>query len=89
VGHPSPNARYLNDALDDKPITLETAASTATQAFDLASTSSPFIKLKTFDLQIRCDQPTFGIMAQECSILDHACISGMVPNSTGADLRGW
>jgi hypothetical protein len=72
-----------------KYLALATTDSTAPWAFDLASTSSPFIKLKPFNLHIRCDHPIFGIMDRNCSLLVRAYISDMITISTGAGLGGW
>jgi hypothetical protein len=89
VDHPSPNARHLRDALESKPLTTEPADSAAPRVFDIVSTSSHFVKLKTFDLHIRCNHPLFGIMALDCSLLSLAYVNDMVPSTTGAGLRGW
>jgi hypothetical protein len=89
MDRPSPNSRQLRDALDGKDLPVDHQESTAPAALDLVSYVSPFVKLKMVDVQIRCEHPTFGIEATDCSDLTRAYISNMVPNSTGAGIRGW
>jgi hypothetical protein len=89
MDHPFPNACQLRDALDGNEIPPETQESSAPAAFYLASSASPFIKLKTFELQVRCDHPTFGIISADCADLTRACVTNMVIKSTGDGLCGW
>jgi hypothetical protein len=49
---PSPNSWHLRDALDGKELPVDTQETSAPAAFDLASTASPFVKLKELELQI-------------------------------------
>jgi hypothetical protein len=86
---PSPNSRHLRDTLDDKELPVDTQETSDPAAFDLASTASPFVKLKELELQIRCEHLTFGIETVDCADLTRAYISNMTPHSTGAALRGW
>jgi hypothetical protein len=89
MDRPSPNSRQLRDAVDGKDLPVDHQESTAPAALELVSYVSPFVKLKMLDLQIRCDHPTFGIEATDCADLTRAYISNVVPNSTGAGIRGW
>jgi hypothetical protein len=63
----SPNSRHMRDALAGKDLPADTQESSAPAAFDLSSSSCPFIKLKIMVLQIRCDHETFGIEVADCA----------------------
>jgi hypothetical protein len=89
MDRPSPNSLHLRDALDGKDMPIDDQEYIAPAAFDLASSSCPFIKLKVLEIQIRCDHEIFGIESADCADLTHAYISNMVPNSTGSGLGGW
>jgi hypothetical protein len=89
MDRPSPNSRHFREALDDKDMPIDDQESIAPAAFDLASSSFPFIKLKVLEIQIRCDHETFGTEFADCADLTRAYISNMVTNSTGSGLRGW
>jgi hypothetical protein len=69
---PFPNSLHLRDALDGKELPVDTQETSAPADFDLASTASPFVKLKEIELQIRCEHATFGIEAVDCADLTHA-----------------
>jgi hypothetical protein len=77
-----------HQALDGKDLPVDEQESSAAAAFDLTSSSCPFIDLKVLELQIRCDHATFGIESVDCADLTRTYISNMLPNSTGAGLRG-
>jgi hypothetical protein len=85
----SPNSRHLRNALDGKDLPVDEHESSAPAAFDLTSSSCPLIKIKVLELQIRSDHATFGIESADCADSKCAYIANMLPNSTGAGVRGW
>jgi hypothetical protein len=89
MDRPSPNSRHLRNALDGKDLTVDEHESSAPAAFDLTSSPCPFIKIKVLELQIRSDHATFGIESADCADSKCAYIANMLPNSTGAGVRGW
>jgi hypothetical protein len=48
----SPNARHLRASLDGKDLPPDTEYNDASYTLYLASSQSPFVKLKTFELQV-------------------------------------
>jgi hypothetical protein len=89
MDRPSPNSRHLRDALDGKDLPVDEQESRAPVAFDITSSSCPFIKLSVLELKIRCGHATFGIESADCADLTRAYIVNMLPNSTVAGVRGW
>jgi hypothetical protein len=89
MGLPSLPSLHLRDALDCKKLPVDTQETSAPDAFGLASTASPSLKLKEIELHIRFEYANFGIEAVDCADLAHTYISNMTPHSMCDALREW
>jgi hypothetical protein len=88
LGPPTPNTLQLRAALDGKDLPTADQEISAPSELGLVVKNSHFVELKRFDLQVCCDDPTFGLRVDVCYQRGRVYLSSMETPSNGSRLRG-